>query len=198
VAPAAAARAAGDPAGLPAREPDRGGRLGNALCLSLVPSYAGDLLGTSDLALLGALAAVALASSCVAQFVSQRRQPGRRRAQAIGLAVLAAGLLALVVASPLHSLAVLVASAVAAGAGQGLSFLAAQDELNAIAPEERRGEVTAAFITCIYLVVASSVLAVGILDLRLALAGAVGAGAVVLAAAALGTTMWHARDRATR
>jgi hypothetical protein len=75
-----------------------------------------------------------------------------------------------------------------------LSFLAAQDELNAIAPEERRGEVTAAFITCIYLVVACSVIAVGILDLRLGLAGAVATVAVVLAAVALLTAAWHARD----
>jgi len=69
-----------------------------------------------------------------------------------------------------------------------------RDELNAIAPEERRGEVTAACITCIYLVVASSVIAVGILDLRLGLAVAVGAVAVVLAAAALVTAAWDARD----
>jgi MFS family permease len=54
-----------------------------ALCLSIVPSYARNLLGTSDLALLGAVAAIALASSCGAQVVSQRRRPDRRRAQAI-------------------------------------------------------------------------------------------------------------------
>ena len=40
-------------------------------------------------------------------------------------------------------------AAVAIGIGHGLSFLGAQDELNGIAPAERRGEVTSAFVCCI-------------------------------------------------
>jgi MFS family permease len=164
-----------------------------ALCLSIVPSYARDLLRTRDLALLGAVAALALASSCVAQVVSQRRRTDRRRTQAVGLALLAIGLVALTGAAPLHSLTVLVGAAVAAGAGQGLGFVAAQDELNELAPDERRGEVTAAFITCIYLVVASAVIATGILDREAALTVAVGAVAVVLAALALVAATWQAR-----
>jgi hypothetical protein len=55
----------------------------------------------------------------------------------------------------------------AAGAvelGPGFGFLNAQDELNTIAPNDRRAEVTSAFISCIYLVVAVSVVASGLLD----------------------------------
>jgi len=54
----------------------------------------------------------------------------------------------------------------AAGAGHGLAFLNAQEELNHIAPQERRGEVTAVFIACIYFLVASAVIGTGLLDLR--------------------------------
>jgi MFS family permease len=164
-----------------------------ALCLSIVPSYASDLLGTHNLALLGAIAAVALASSCVAQVVSQRLPLPVRRSEAAGLSLLAAGLAALALAAPLRSLAVLVAGSVAAGAGHGLGFLNAQDELNALAPAERRGEVTAAFIGCIYLVVSSSVIATGLLDLRFSLSVSVSAVAIALALIAAGTACWQLR-----
>ncbi|HEY3763792.1 MAG TPA: MFS transporter [Gaiellales bacterium] len=163
-----------------------------ALYLSIVPSYAATLLHTSNLALLAAISALALGTSCVAQIVARRAASGRR-AQELGLVLLAAGLAALVVASPLGSLAVLVAGAVLAGAGHGIGFLHAQDELNRIAPPERRGEVTAAFITCIYAGVAGSVITIGVLDLRVALATAVAVVAVVLAAAALAAAAWHRR-----
>jgi len=162
-----------------------------ALYLSIVPSYASGLLGSHNLALLGAIAAIALATSCVAQVVSQRRRPPVPGAQAGGLALLAVGLVGLVIASPLHSLTALIVGAVAAGAGHGVGFLSAQDELNTIAPAERRGEVTAAFIGCIYLVVAGSVIATGLLDRLFSLSVAVGSVAIVLAAIAAATVAWQ-------
>jgi MFS family permease len=168
-----------------------------ALYLSIVPLYAGRLLRTHDLALLAAISAIALVSSAVAQIVSQRRRSARRPSQAIGLAVLAGGLLALVLAAPLHSLALLVAGALAAGAGHGVAILNAQEELNEIAPEERRGEVTAAFIACIYFLVAAAVISTGLLDLRFSLSLAVGAVSVVLVAVASGTAVWQARATRT-
>lgn len=169
-----------------------------ALCLSIVPKYASELLHTGNLALLGAVAALALAASCATQILSQRlRLPGRG-AQAAGLALLALGLVGLVVAAPLHSLAVLLAGSVVIGAGHGFSFLSAQDELNRIAPSERRGEVTSAFIGCIYLVVATSVIASGILDRWLALASAVAAVALTLALAAIAVAAWQVRGPASR
>jgi hypothetical protein len=171
-----------------------------ALYLSIVPSYAGDLLTTGNLALLAGIASVALASSCVAQTVARRRVLSLRLDQALGLGLLACGLLALVLAAPLHSLAVLVAAAAAAGAGHGVGFVSAQEELNELAPGERRGEVTAAFIGCIYFLVAGSVISTGLLDLRLSLTVSVGAVAVALAVTSLAAAAWqlsaagHARD----
>ena len=162
-----------------------------ALYLSIVPSYARSELGTHDLALVGAIAAAVLAASCVSQIVSRRRRESPRRDQAIGLLALALGLALLVAASPLGSLAVLLASAVAAGAGHGLSFLDAQDELNRIAPGERRGEVTAAFICSIYLVVGGSVIATGLLDREISLSLSIGAVSAVLGVVALLAAGWQ-------
>ncbi len=110
---------------------------------------------------------------------------------AAGLTLLALGLVVLVVASPLHSLAILLVSSVVIGTGHGFSFLSAQDELNTIAPAERRGEVTSAFIGCIYLVVATSVIVSGVLDRWFALATAVGTVALTLALAATATAIWR-------
>jgi MFS family permease len=99
----------------------------------------------------------------------------------------------LVLASPLHSLATLLAGSIVAGAGHGITFLNAQQELNEIAPEERRGEVTAAFIACIYFLVAASVIGTGLLDLRFSLSVSVIAVSVALFGCAVVASAW-ARD----
>jgi hypothetical protein len=77
------------------------------------------------------------------------------------------------------------ASGITPPAGHGYAFLDAQQELNAIAPQERRDEVAAAFVACFYALVVGGVIATGMLDLRVSLELAVGAVAVVLAATAL-------------
>ena len=169
-----------------------------ALYLSIIPSYATDLLGTHNLALLAAIAAVALLSSFVTQIVSQRRQASPRGSQAAGLAILGVGLVALVLASPLHSLTALLAGSVVAGVGHGITFLNAQQELNEIAPEERRGEVTAAFIACIYFLVAGSVIATGLLDLRFSLSFSVAAVSVALLGCAVVASVWSLEWRTAR
>jgi MFS family permease len=162
-----------------------------ALYLSIVPSYVRELLSTHDLALVSALSALVLVASCCAQLLSVRPRLGSRHAQATGLLLLAAGLGLLVVAFPLHSLAVVVASAGLAGAGHGLGFLASQTDINDVAPQERRGEVTSAFATCIYAGVATSVIGVGVLTLRLSLFASVTILATAIAVVAVATAWWH-------
>jgi MFS family permease len=166
-----------------------------ALSLSIVPSYAAAILATSNLALLALVAAVALVASCVAQVAARRFDGSRRRDQAIGLALLAAGLAALVAAGWAGSLAVLAAGAACAGAGHGLAFINAQQELNDLAPAERRGEVTAAFIAVLYAVVGTAVIGVGALDELLSLRASFAAVAVAVLVVALATAVWHAAGR---
>jgi MFS family permease len=162
-----------------------------ALSLSIVPSYSRDLLRTDDLALIGAVAALGLAASCAAQAATDRLRPPGRQAQAAGLGLLAGGLVALVAASPLHSLAVLGVGSVAIGLGHGLGYLNAQHELNEMAPAARRGEVTSAFVGCIYALVASAVIGTGLLDGVVSLATAVGVVALALAAVAGAAAVWQ-------
>jgi hypothetical protein len=73
--------------------------------------------------------------------------------------------------------------------------LNAQEELNDLAPEERRGEVTAAFIACIYFLVASSVIGTGLLELRFSLSVSVAAVSLALVACALAADAWQLKDR---
>lgn len=162
-----------------------------ALFLSIVPSYAGDLLDTKNVALLAALAALSVVASSAAQIAARTLVGPGRPPQAIGLVVLALGLSLLAAASPAHSLALLALGSLAAGAGHGLAFINAQQELNELAPPERRGEVTAAFVACIYFLVATSVIAVGVLDEAVSLSAALAAVAAVLVVLAVATSVWQ-------
>jgi MFS family permease len=165
-----------------------------ALFLSIVPLYASDLLKTRNAALLAAIAALALLASCGSQVAARHIAWRGSTAEALGLVVLALGLGAVVLAAPLRSLPLLLAGALAAGGGHGVAFVNAQEELNEIAPGERRGEVTAAFIACIYFLVATAVVSTGLLDDLLSLSNSVGAVAIVLGALALLAAGWSARS----
>jgi MFS family permease len=169
-----------------------------ALYLSVVPSYVGDLLSTDNLALLGANSALACVASAGTQVFSQRRGRGRaekHRGQALGLSLLTAGLVLLVVSAALHSLATVLLAALVIGVGHGLAFLDAQDELNSMAPDDRRAEVTAAFVCVIYVLVGGAVVGVGLLDEAVPLTTAVGGIGLVLAVAAACVAVWQVRVR---
>ncbi len=162
-----------------------------ALFLSVVPSYAAALLDTGDLALLGAISAGMLGVACLFQAAAQRSGLAPGRAQPAGLTLLVAGIAALVSAFPTHSLALVLTGAVVAGAGLGLAYFGAQTEVNRIAPPERRGEVTAAFITCQYVFVSVTAISVGLLSDAASLAAAVRAAGLAIAVVAACTAVWH-------
>jgi predicted MFS family arabinose efflux permease len=165
------------------------------LFLAVMPSYAGQLvLHSQNLALLALMAALVLVSSCAAQLVVRHGAPPAQ-AQAAGLVLLAAGLLALVLASPAHSTALLVIGAILAGAGHGVAFLAAQDELTRIAPAQQRAEVSAAFYVCIYLGVSVPVIGIGLVAVATTLFTAVATFAAVTGAGALSLAAWQLRNR---
>ena len=79
--------------------------------------YTAKLLTTTDLALLGAITAVMLAMACVAQAIALRGATTSGRAQPLGLVLIVGGIAALVLAFPLHSLALVLVAAVLAGTG---------------------------------------------------------------------------------
>ncbi len=161
------------------------------LFLSVVPSYAGKLLHTSNLALLGAIAALMLAAATAAQLLLLRIDLEPGRAQPYGLVSLIAGVALLIVAFPLHSLAAVLAAPLLAGFGQGFALFGAQKDVNLLAPHERRGEVTAAFITCLYGGVAISTIIAGALATSFGIFSAVAVVGGALAAIAAATAAWH-------
>jgi hypothetical protein len=167
-----------------------------ALYLSVVPSYVAQLLHTGNLALIGANSALACFASAGTQIVMQRHPTPRRTTQAVGLAVLATGLVLLVVSAAVNLLPLVLLAAVVIGLGHGSTFLRAQDELNAAAPPAQRGEVSAAFVCCIYAVVGGGVVGVGLLGEALPLTGSVQIVGGVLAAASLATAGWQRRRAA--
>lgn len=161
------------------------------LFLSVIPSFTGMLvLHSQNLAVLGLMAALVLACSCIAQVVVRRGSPPAPT-QAGGLVLLAIGLIALIISAVAESLTLLVTGAVLAGFGHGLAFLAAQDNLTRIAPQEQRAEVSAAFYVCIYLGVALPVIGIGVLAVLTTLFIAVTTFAVVTGLAALAVAGWH-------
>jgi predicted MFS family arabinose efflux permease len=166
--------------------------------LSVVPSYAGELLDTDNLALLGAISGTMLATSCAAQITVRKRPPAHARDQAIGLVLLATGLLALALAFPAQSLPLLLLAGLLTGTGHGLAFLAGQGQINLAAPPDRRGAVNAAFYTLIYLGVAASVMSIGLMTLVAELSTAVTVYAAFTATVALATAAWHVRPSAGR
>jgi MFS family permease len=162
-----------------------------ALFLSIVPSYSSLLLSTKNLAVLGAVASLGLAGSVAAQPVVERREGAHGRDQAVGCLLVALGLGGVVAAAPTGSVLLLLGGSLLAGLGHGASFLTAQHELNELAPDDRRGEVTAAFIACIYFLVASFVIASGLLDTVFSLKASIEAVGSALIAVALGVAAWH-------
>jgi len=166
-----------------------------ALFVSVVPSYAAKLLGSDNLALLGAIAATMLFTSCAGQALTLRAGISSGVAQPAGLGLLIAGLLALVAAFPAHSLALMLAAAVLTGTGHGVAFLGAQSHVNRLAPAERRGEVTAAFLATIYFGVAISVIGVGFLSDATSLYTAVATFSAAIGTVSLLAITAHTRAR---
>jgi MFS family permease len=79
------------------------------------------VLGDDNLAVAGAVMALMLATSAIAQLAGQRLESPRT--QTVGLVVMICGVIALIVAVLDKALAVLLVAAVLAGIGQGFAFM---------------------------------------------------------------------------
>jgi MFS family permease len=154
-----------------------------ALYLTLAPSYVAKLLGLANLAAGGGIVCLMLGASALAQTALRRLPP--RIGMATGLGALIPGLGGVVLAAPLHSASLLFAATLVVGLGQGLAYVGSLTLLNGIAPEQRRGDVTAAFYVVTYVGVAVPVIGVGFGAQVIGLFAAVAVFAALVGASAL-------------
>lgn len=129
------------------------------LFTALVPALMGQVLGYSNLAVVGAVVFLLFAASTAGQLV-QGKVPEAARLP-LGCAILAAGAGLLGVAIGLASLIWLLAGAVVAGAGQGLSFRAGMGLVAAASPTEQRGGVISTFFVVLYIAISVPIIGVG-------------------------------------
>ncbi|WP_017792027.1 MFS transporter [Leucobacter salsicius] len=148
-------------------------------CLSLAPTHFAGIAGTDSRLTIGLLAAVTLAASALTQLVPLR---GEWRVR-VGLLTLAAALVGVAAAGPLHSVVLLISASALAGVGQGIAFQAAFTAATAAVEPERHASTVNAIYTVTYLGSALPVIGLGLLAERLGLTTAVTVFAVVVAAA---------------
>lgn len=135
------------------------GWVGTAMFFALGPTFAGQILGTTNSAAQAGVVFAVFLPSALAQLLSWR--VARRRATLVGLVLFSVGMLGLPAALAWHQLVVLLVSAVATGAGQGLTHRATQSAVTHAAPAESRGQVLAAYYLAGYATVAVLLVALG-------------------------------------
>ncbi|MHA3683707.1 MFS transporter [Leucobacter sp. HY1910] len=148
-------------------------------CLSLAPTHFASIAGADSRLGIGLLAAVTLAASALTQLVPLRGEWLVR----VGLIALAAALVGVAAAGPLHSGVLLVAASTLAGIGQGIAFQAAFTAATAAVEPERHASTVNAIYTVTYLGSALPVIGLGLLAEELGLTPAVTVFAIAVAAA---------------
>lgn len=126
---------------------------------AVAPSFLSNVIGVSNHAMAGAMASSIFAASAVAQLAGRRINP--RKAVAAGCAILAIGMVILAVALQYSSLAGLLAAAVVAGSGQGISFSRGLAAVVEGTPTERRAEVSSTYFVVAYVAISLPVVSLG-------------------------------------
>ncbi|WP_460718461.1 MFS transporter [Nocardia heshunensis] len=164
--------------------------------LTLVPTYAATLSGSTNLVVASAAAALLPLAWVVAQLLGYGRS--ERALDLMGLPLLAAGLALLAVAGTVSSLWLLLAAAALAGAGHGLVFLSGLTAINAAAPADRHADVVSTYFVMAYCGTGGPVIGVGLLAGATGLLSAVqifGAVVAVLCLLRLGARVAWDRPR---
>ena len=131
------------------------------LFTSLAPTFLAVTLGHTSHALAGVPAFTAFTAAVVAQHAS--RAWDMRRVLTAGTAALSAGVLLVVAATWLGSLAAFLAGGVVAGAGAGLLFKGGVVTVSGLAAPARRAEALAGFFLAGYVGISVPVLGLGVL-----------------------------------
>ncbi|KDF00998.1 MFS transporter [Mycolicibacterium aromaticivorans JS19b1 = JCM 16368] len=129
------------------------------LFTSVAPSLLTNVIGIGNHALAGLMAGSIFGASAIAQIAGTRIEP--QRAVALGCGILAVGMGILVVALHYSSLAGLIAAAVVAGAGQGISFSRGLAAVAERTPAERRAEVSSTYFVVAYVAISIPVIGEG-------------------------------------
>jgi len=157
-----------------------------AIFVSLLPSFLMQGLGVHSL-LVGAVVVVVVQSGMLAASFTGRGL-SNRVAIIMALLALGGGFWVLLFAVPSHVYALIAVAIFIAGFGNGLSYLAGLNIVNAIAPPEHRAEMLSAFLVVCYTGFSLPALAVGIAANFVGLYAAIVCGAIALGVLAL-TTM---------
>ncbi len=154
------------------------------LFTSVAPSFLSEVEGVSDPAVSGTVVFAVFAASTAGQLLMGR--VGVHRALPWGCVVLVGGMATIFSSLITSSLPLLVAGAVVAGGGQGLSFRAGVTTVSEHSPPARRAEVASALFVVLYVAISLPVVGVGAMAVTLGLrqSGLIFSGCVALLAAA--------------
>ena len=130
------------------------------LFAAVAPSFLSQVVGIDNHAVAGLIASSIFAASAVAQVAAGRMNPPR--AVAIGCAILVVGMVILAVALQLSSLVGIIAAAVVAGIGQGISFSRGLAAVAERAPADRRAEISSSYFVVAYVALSLPVVGEGL------------------------------------
>ncbi|HVW40752.1 MAG TPA: MFS transporter [Amycolatopsis sp.] len=154
------------------------------LFTSLAPGFLADTLHQHSHALAGVVAFAVFGSAAVSQILLARTR--LRRQVGLGLGLLVTGIVLVIVAVWVPSLALFLVGGVLAGAGTGSAFKGCVSIVLSIAPPERRGETLAGLFLAAYIGLTVPVLGLGLAAQFVAIEVALlGFGALLLAVLAL-------------
>ena len=131
----------------------------SGLYFSVAPAYTEALLNTSNVLVGGAVTSVMVTVSIVTQRVLRGVQA--RKLLITGQLSLSLGLALMVLAHTAASVEVLVLGAVISGFAYGATFLGAVAIVNAVSPENRRGDITSTFYALTYLALGVPIIGLG-------------------------------------
>ena len=130
------------------------------LFTAVAPSFISGVIGIDNHAIAGAIAGSVLLSSAVAQLFAGRITPAR--AVALGSAILVVAMGMLAVSLHVSSLPGLIASAVVAGIGQGISFARGLAAVAEQTPPGQRAEVSSTYFVVAYIAISLPVIGEGL------------------------------------
>jgi MFS family permease len=130
------------------------------LFTSVSPSFVAGVIGIHSHAVAGALASSIFLASAAAQLAGRRIAPPR--AMAVGCALLVLAMVILALALQFPSMIGLIAAAVVAGIGQGISFGRGLAAVVEHTPVDRRAEVSSSYFVIAYIGISLPVVGLGL------------------------------------